>query len=174
MAGLPPRVLWGPKRSAGNLKLGAWGHTGTFTRFNGGHQIGTQGYYAIFNQTIWQPVGEPGDGRGLRSFLGYGRTLRTVSVIDWAAAGGLAWKGLFSARPNDMAGLGPAYARVSRDAGLPRSYELATELFYLWQINRWATVMPDLQYIVNPGGRYANALVASLRLVLILEAPGEE
>ena len=31
----------------GNFKLGFWGHTGTFSRFDGSRQPGVQGYYAI-------------------------------------------------------------------------------------------------------------------------------
>ena len=44
---------------AGNLKLGAWEHTGTFTRFDGSKQQGAYGGYAILDQTLWQPKGEP-------------------------------------------------------------------------------------------------------------------
>ena len=44
---------------AGNLKLGAWEHNGTFTRLDGSQQQGTYGGYAILDQTLWQPKGEP-------------------------------------------------------------------------------------------------------------------
>lgn len=150
----------------GNLKLGVWGHTGTFTCFNGSRRRGTYGYYAILNQTLWQPAGEPEDGRGVRAFLVHGRTQESISTIDWHIGGGVAWKGLLAARPNDAMGFSPQYAHISRQAGLPHPYELAMELFYTLQITRWAALMPDLQYIINPGGRYPNALVGTLRLTV--------
>lgn len=150
----------------GNLKLGGWGHTGTFTRFNGSWQRGTYGYYAILDQTLWQPAGERESGRGVRTFLIYGRTQKTINTIDWHIGGGIVSTGLFAARPNDVAGFGPQYAHISGEAGLPQSHELTMELFYKLQIIRWAALMPDLQYIIHPGGRYPDALVGTLRLMM--------
>jgi carbohydrate-selective porin OprB len=43
---------------------------------------------------------------------------------------------------------------------------LAIEAFYRLQITGWAMIMPDLQYVVHPGGRYPNALVGTLRLIV--------
>jgi carbohydrate-selective porin OprB len=150
----------------GNLKLGAWRHTGTFSRFDGSQQRGTYGYYMILDQTLWQPVGEREDGRGLRTFLVYGRTQHTINDIDWHIGGGIALMGLFNARPNDVAGFSPQCAHISQQASLPHSYELAMELFYKLQITHWAAFMPDLQYIINPGGQYTNALVGTIRLMM--------
>jgi porin len=148
----------------GNLKLGAWGHTGTFTRFDGSRKQGASGYYVILDQTLWQPAGEPEDGRGLRTFLEYGHTQSTVNAIDWNIAGGLAWQGPFPTRSKDVLGIGPDYAHISPRAGLPKSYELAIETFYNARITGWLAIQPDLQYIVNPGGQYADALVGTLHL----------
>jgi carbohydrate-selective porin OprB len=150
----------------GNLKLGVWGHTGTFLRFDGSQERGTWGCYTIFNQTLWRPAGEPEGGRGLGMFLEYGRTQRSVGTVDWHTGGGMVWTGLFSARSDDVAGLGAQYAHISRQAGLPRAYELAMEAFYKLQVIRWAALMPDLQYIIHPGGQYPNALVGTLRLIV--------
>jgi porin len=151
---------------AGNMKLGAWGHTGTFPRLDGSVQQGTYGYYAIFDQTLWQPAGEPESGRGLRFFWEYGRTQRSISPIDQHFGGGFTWKGLLAARPKDLVGFSPQYGHITPEAGLPESYELVLEAFYRWQIIGWAWIMPDLQYIINPGGQYSNALVATIRLKL--------
>jgi porin len=150
----------------GNLKLGAWGHTGTFMRLDGSEQQGTYGYYLIFNQTLWQPADEPEGGRGLRIFLEYGRTQDTINTINWHTGGGVAWTGPFSARPRDVAGFSPQYAHISPEAGLPQFYELAIETFYKFQVTPWAAFTPDLQYIINPGGQYPNALVGTLRLTV--------
>jgi porin len=154
--------------TGGNLKLGAWEHTGTFTRFDGSQQHGTYGYYAILNQTLWQPPGAGRDGRGVRSFLEWGRTQDTINAIDQHAGGGVTWTGPTSRRPLDIAGFTSQYAHISPHAGLPDSYELALETFYRAQITPWATLQPDLQFIVNPGGQYRDAVVLTLRLVVHL------
>jgi porin len=149
---------------AGNLKIGEWGHTGTFTRFDGIQQQGTYGTYAILDQTLWQPKGESETGRGLRTFLEFGNTQNDINAIDRRIGGGITWTGPIDARPGDIIGLAPEYAHISPDAGLPHPYELAVEGFYQWQLTPWAFVQPDLQYIVHPGGRYDNALVATVRV----------
>jgi porin len=150
----------------GNFKVGAWGHTGTFNRLEGGQQQGTEGWYAIFNQTLWRPGSEQNGSLGLRTFLEYGHTQSALSVIDRHFGGGISWKGPLPTRPADSAGLCAQYAHLSPQARLPRAYELAVEGFYQVQLWKWATLMPDLQYIVNPGGRYSNALVGTLRLTV--------
>jgi porin len=149
---------------AGNVKAGAWGHTGTFTRFDGTEQKGTYGYYAILDQTLWQPGGESDNGRGVRTFLEYGGTEDDINPIDRHIGGGLTWTGPIDSRPNDIIGFSPQYAHISRKAGLEHSYELAVETFYQWQLTPWALIQPDLQYIVHPSGRYSDALVATVRL----------
>jgi porin len=148
----------------GNLKLGGWGHTGTFIRFNGEQQRGTYGWYAIIDETLWQPAGEPEDGRGLRAFLEYGRTQSSVKMIDCHTGGGLAWQGPFAARPKDVVGVSPQFAHISSQAGLPKPYELAIETFYRLKVNGWIEIQPDLQYITNPGGQYLNALVGTVSM----------
>ncbi|MGA2231768.1 MAG: carbohydrate porin [Tepidisphaeraceae bacterium] len=149
---------------AGNLKIGEWGHTGTFTRFDGIQQEGTYGFYSILDQTLWQPSGEPENGRGLRSFLEFAQTQDDINAIDRHIGGGLTWTGPIDSRPGDIIGFTPEYAHIAPDAGLPHPYELEIEGFYQWQLTPWAFVQPDLQYIVHPGGRYDNALVATVRV----------
>jgi porin len=147
----------------GNVKLGVWGHTGTFTRFDGSEKNGIQGYYAVLDQTVWQPDGESQDGRGLRTFLEYGRTQKSVNAVYQHVGGGITWTDPFASRPLDVVGFSPQYAYISPQSGLPRSYELALEMFYRLQVARWTSLMTDLQYIINPGGQYPDALVGTLR-----------
>ena len=164
-------LLWkrGPVLSyGGNLKFGFWGHTGIFTRLDGTSKHGTYGYYLIYNQTFWRPDDKSHDDREIKTFLSYGQTQSTINVINWNFSSGLTWTGVLASRPNDMIGFGPDYAHIVRQAGLPKSYELAIELFYHFQAKPWAIIKPDLQYIVNPGGRYDDSLVGSLRLIVDL------
>jgi porin len=151
-------------QQAGNLRMGAWGHTGTFTRFDGQEQQGTYGYYGIVDQTLWQPKGEPATGRGVRTFFECGQTQNDIYPIDRHFGGGLTWTGPLDYRPSDVIGFSPQYAHISPQANLQHPYELALEGFYLWQITPWAFIQPDLQYIIHPGGIYPDALVATLRV----------
>lgn len=150
----------------GNLKFGAWGHTGTFTRFNGSQQQGAQGYYAILDQTLWQPNDESEQGRGVRSFVEAGQTQASVSAIDWNVAGGATWTGPVAVRRNDILGFSANYAHLSPQAGLPHSYELALEWFYQVSFLKWATIQPDVQYIIHPGGMFPDAVVGTLDLTV--------
>ena len=67
-------------------------------------------------------------------------------------------------RPDDEIGFSPECAYLSSEADLPHPYELILESFYRTKLTQWATLEPDLQYIVRPGGEYANALVGMVQL----------
>ena len=164
----------------GNLKFGFWGHTGTFTRFDGVTQRGAEGFYAILDQTLWQPAKKEQkddtkkaadnetDDRGLRAFLEYGRTDGKVLQVWQHVGGGLAWKGLLPKRADDVIGVSPQYAFLSGQAGSKYSDELAVEGFYKAKLMPWVTLEPDLQFIQHPGGQYPNAVVGTLQLTLQL------
>lgn len=150
----------------GNLKIGAWDHTGTFTRFDGSQQKGADGVYGILDQTLWQPKGEPEQGRGVRTFVSPGWTQSSVSTMDWNVAGGVTWTGPLVARAQDIVGFSANYAHLSPQAGLPHPYELELEWLYQAQLTKWATLMPDLQYVFHPGGKYPDAVVGTLDLTI--------
>lgn len=150
----------------GNLKFGAWGHTGTFTRLDGTEETGADGVYTILNQTLWQPSGESAQGRGIRSFVAPGWTQSSVSAIDHNVAGGVTWTGALAARKEDVAGFSANYAHISSEADLPHTYELELEWLYQAQLTKWMMLMPDVQYIVHPGGKYADAVVGTLDLTI--------
>ncbi len=150
----------------GNLKLGIWDHTGTFTLLQGGTRKGSSGYYAVIDQTLWRQATKGRQGRGVRVFFESGRTQQAVSVIDWNVTGGINWTGILADRPDDSIGLSANYAHISALARLPHPYELALEGLYRIQVLRWAFLMPDLQFIVHPGGIYPDALVWTMDLIV--------
>lgn len=145
---------------AGNLKVGAWGHDGTFLRLDNTMQTGTGGIYAIIDQTIFGH----NSSRPIRTFLEYGLTQQTINPVYEHYGAGFTWTGLLASRPADIAGLTAQYAAIGPEAGLRYDYELAFETFYTLKAFRWGSIMPDLQYIVHPGGTYRNALVATVHL----------
>lgn len=154
-------------KTDGNLRLGFWGHTGTFTRLDRGSQRGAEGFYVILDQTVWKPASDPSDKRGLRTFWEYGRTDPSITPIYQHYGGGLTWTGLLPGRRRDIVGFSPQYARLSRAAGLQQHYEMVFETFYKVQLTPWTSIQADVQHITHPGGQYSSALAGTLRLEVI-------
>ena len=74
---------------------------------------------------------------------------------------GLVYKGLIPARDNDQIGVAIAYGNYSYykilddyndGRSVHQTYEGVLEFDYRIQINKWAYVQPNLQYIIRPGG----------------------
>ncbi|MEO8205858.1 MAG: carbohydrate porin, partial [Chthoniobacterales bacterium] len=73
---------------------------------------------------------------------------------------GLVYKGLIPTRDSDQVGVALAYGSYSSnlqqsqaDSGKPvQTYEGVLEFDYRVQINKWAYVQPNLQYIIRPNG----------------------
>jgi porin len=156
----------GSWQADGNFRVGFWGETGNLTKFDGSEKKGTWGFYTIANQTLWKPDWNAGETRGIRMFLEYAQTPADVSIIDKHLGAGVTWTGISPDHPNDILGLGPEYVHISDQAGLPKTFELAAEAFYQYQLAAWASIQPDLQYIVHPGGVYSNALVGTLQITV--------
>jgi porin len=148
----------------GNLRLGAWGDTGTFPRLDSGSARGTDGYYAISNQTLWRPTPKPDEARGIRLFLEFAVTPGDVSLIDRHWGGGVAWTGPIADRPDDVLGISPQVVRLSGNARLPEGQERDLEVFYRYQFAGWGSLQPDVQFLSHPGGAYRNAVVGTLQL----------
>lgn len=146
--------------SGGRAGVAAWHHTGEFERFAGGTKSGTTGFYALAEHRIWSPE----EGRGLDLFAQFGWADDAVSEVSWHLAGGVVWVGPCVARSDDALGLYVSHAALSSEAGFDHD-ETVFEVFYRWQLTPWASVKPDIQYILRPGGDpdIDDALVAGVR-----------
>lgn len=167
----------GFKYKTGNFKFGVWKHTGTFMRLNGGTQQGASGYYTIFNQILWEPTGEfekntedieDKKGKGIRGFVSYGQTQESVGIMNWNYSTGVTWTGLFAKHSKDILGFSANYAHISTLANCKYPYELALEFIYKLHIHKAISLVPDLQYIIHPGGQFPNALVGTLHIKINL------
>lgn len=164
-------VLWDAKDRAlpGSVTIGAWRHTGTFDRFDGGSESGTNGVYLVINQTLWQPDDEAGDeARGLTGFLQLGLADGAVSEVTQHIGAGLTWKGLVPGRQEDAFGLGVTWVDFADAAGLDEAGELIVEAFYKFQLTPFFSIKPDVQYMHTPGGdgSLKDAFVAGVRCVI--------
>ena len=87
--------------------------------------------------------------------------------------GGLLFNAPFVERADDVICFGLAYGRFSDKLG-PNdfrndSYELAMEINYKFQVNRFFFIQPNIQYIIHTnGGEYPDALVLGLQFGLNL------
>jgi porin len=156
----------GPDKLAGRLGAGYWGHSGGFAELDGGRLSGTAGPYAVLDQTLWRHnPADKDDPRQLGAFFQYGWADQQIAEIRQHFGGGLAWTGPIAARPNDVLGVGLSIVNLSDDQpGLQSHHEESIETFYKIAITPWLSLKPDLQYIIDPGGKYPDALVGTIRL----------
>ncbi|HVX98848.1 MAG TPA: carbohydrate porin [Pseudorhodoplanes sp.] len=165
------------KGLAAAYKLGAWYHSGSFAdqRFGigpGGTIVsqatgadplfhrGNWGIYGVIDQMLVR-----NDAGSFSFFARGGASPSDRNLLSWYVDGGFGVKGLFG-RPDDTLTFGVAYNNISSDAaaldqdtlalnGPPypiRSSELVFELSYIYQVAKWWTIQPDVQYILRPGG----------------------
>lgn len=167
----------------GTVKFGAWYHTGLFNdqRFasNGLSQAdpnaaatpallrGNFGVYTVFEQLLLAFAGKESP-RGIGIFARVSGSPNDRNLISFYADGGIVATGPFDARPDDQIGVAVAYAQISdRAQALDRDFELldndprpvrsAETLItgsYLAEIRKGWSVVPTLQYVINPGGGY--------------------
>lgn len=152
----------------GRAGLGAWYSGGSHARFDGDTQNGTAGGYLVAEQRLLPGRERPDEAEaGLFAYFRAGFADDHVVIAGFHLAAGLSLHGTFDGRAHDTAGLTFAFADLSDDpaAGTPDD-EFTVEVFYRIAITPWLTVMPDVQFIVNPGGTGTldDAVVGALRV----------
>jgi porin len=158
--------------------IGYWRYTAQFDDIlataRAGHPVrggGNDGVYMTLERRF-VPVDQQTDS-GLRGWLRLGFANDHYNPLDHFFGGGLVYTGPFKRRAEDQVGIafgwahfGKPYRRAGALKGNPSlNFELSIEGTYRAVVNRWLTLQPDLQYIVNPGavpGR-RNALLFGLR-----------
>jgi len=157
----------GPGHLWGTMTFGQWYHTGTFNTYTGSQVHGTGGFYGYLDQTLWKAApAKTQTASRVGGFLHYAWANSRLTEIDQNISGGLRWRAPIPGRDDDNIGIAATWAHLSRYAQTPHSYELAIEGFYSAQITPWLNIQPDLQYIINPGGTYQNALVATVQVAI--------
>ena len=171
-------AVWKPTASGlnGEYRAGSYWCSLESPRFEGGGGDQTYGFYNVGQQKIWN---EPGQSdQGLTAW--YALTLSPqddVVEFPFFAALGAGWQGAISGRDNDWILFGTWMTTFSRsDADTNRSpgTEMATaewvlECDYRAQITPWLYVMPDIQWVVRPGGTGSipNALVLGAEIGMV-------
>jgi len=139
------------------------------------------GYYIMADQDVWHDPSRP--DRRLTIFANLVQADRHVARLRQIAEMGAFWQGPLIARPQDE--IGVAIGRVKTNEALTdadaalrrlgvstraaRRYEYPAEFFYSLHPVPSIIVQPNVQYIVNPGGRTDNRdeMVLGLKTVII-------
>lgn len=147
------KASWG---LPGVLRVGAWYHFDDFAHQRTAEPLGNDyGVYGVIDQLVYRLPGREDKGIGV-----FGRLAVSPSDVD----AGVKVSAIVPHRPDDSFGGAFAHGRISDeasaadiDAGLAvvRSYEALLELNYAAQIVPGWVVIPDFQYIWNPGGEVA-------------------
>ncbi len=146
-------MKWANSTYPGRLALGTWHIFATMTSVEGGPRNRASGLYLAWDQTLWRARRHAGNSQGLGAFFQYGQADPVLSSFQQHLGGGLQWTGMAPGRAKDVLGLGATRVQFSDlDRDFDEHSEIALELFYKFQLNRWLSVKPDFQYIHNPGG----------------------
>ena len=162
------------------VAIGGWAYSRQFQSWAPDQSPGRNwGVYFQGEKLLYQH--EDGTG-GLSGFARIGTAADAVNRLDLSLKGGLAYRGAIPGRPDDVAGVGVAYARngtpflrEERSTGIPWDRgETIIELTYRAEVGRFFVVQPDLQWVINPGTDpdVTDALVFGIRGQFLLEFPG--
>jgi carbohydrate-selective porin OprB len=154
----------------GELAVGFLHNNNTFPTLTNplSHSDGYSGAYVMGQQMIYRP-----DGRGtLRGATVWGswtyNSKTLVNPVPWFWGAGLSYRGLFSARKNDIVSAGLVSAEASKYAPIFNREKLI-ELNYQWDHSRYLVITPHIQYLFegeSPSTR--NATVLGIQLALTL------
>ncbi|HVZ05449.1 carbohydrate porin [Hyphomicrobium sp.] len=144
----------------GTLKLGGWRQFNHYApQFLDPSILDTSsGVYGIIDQQIWK-----GEGDKAVTIFGRGSVSPDrQNLIDKYFDTGIVFAGFVPGRDKDTFGAAFGYGNISDDLrraqiqdGVPvvSDYESVLELNYVAQIRPGFSIVPDFQYIWNPGGR---------------------
>jgi len=158
------------------LAVGGWYYTAEFDGFakaDGAESYpGSWGCYLLGEKVLWSASARAGQILGGFFRIGYANP--KMNPVSHYCGCGLVFSGPSNNSCYRHLGLALAAARLSEDYRLliqsdgekSDNLELALELVYRSQINKWLTVQPDIQYILNPGyiSENPDSIVLGLRL----------
>ncbi len=187
---VPAQLGWQPRLGAaglpGHYRIGGYYDTSEAPYLGsplGGAQAmarGRWGFYAQAEQMIHRTA--PGTDQGLTAFavVAYGAPDTALLQYIWQA--GLLQRGTFAGRDRDTIGLALDQGRISNQLVAAQNFanalspgsvsvqsaETTIELNYRAQLTSWFSLMPNIQFVIQPNGvtTIPDALVLGLQLKL--------
>ena len=136
----------------GGIIIGAWQHSGNFTRFDGSTQDGLRGYYLRADSRLWSDPASF-NRRALAAFVQLGATDDDVAAVARHMGLGLELTAPLRERERDVLIAMMSWAGTSRVNGAPHdSNETVFEVGYVFHASGWLQLTPDVQWFQNPGG----------------------
>lgn len=193
-----PEFQANEKTFPGFYKFGGWYNTAqanNVTNVNSGRNLSNPisttyrsqyALYALFDQAVWREQHSDTQGLNLFTRVTY-NPQDDRNLVTWYFDAGMAYVGLLDGRPQDILGLGFAWAKFTPYLNGPIQSQNASsntltplvrpeslvELTYQATINPWLNLQPFIQYAISPGGNapmpnnpnqaIPNALVVGLR-----------
>lgn len=147
-----------------NITLSESGRTfnnPTNTAYKGQYSV-----YGLIDQALWREANSSTQGLNAFARVTYSPQANR-NLITWYFDTGIAYVGLFDRRPEDIIGLGFAWAKftpylnaqiASQNILAGTQTPMATaesliEFTYQAPISPWLTLQPFFQYAINPGGK---------------------
>lgn len=170
----------------GHAGLGVWLHTSGHEQDDAASAAGngSRGAYLVLEQRLFAEAGPANaaggdsddDAPGLWWFMRTAYSPASGAFLRAYVDTGLAYRGLLPGREDDVAGIGLAWGHLTsaeRDAIDAEGFvaadaELVVEATYRWQITPWLSLQPDVQVVIDPGGRsdLGTAVVTGLRTAI--------
>jgi porin len=146
----------------GRMAIGTWHLTATLPRFDRDASSGTGGLYGVLEQSLWTRSPAHGDARSLAGYLQAGSGDEQVNPFGGHLGGGLVLSAPLARRPADAAGIAASWVRISGGKS-----ETVLESYYRLRLGRVLSLVPDVQYFIDPAGtRSPREFVATPRLVI--------
>ena len=158
--------------------VGYWRYTGRFEDLRALQHAdepverdGNEGLYMLVERRLTRE--ENNIAQGLAGWVRLGFANKTLNPVQRYIGGGLAYTGPFAGRDEDQVGMaiglvqfGDPFRRgLLLEGAQIGAREVIVEATYRAPVTDWLTLQPDLQYVINPGGRpkRENALILGLR-----------
>lgn len=161
----------------GNYWFGAYYSAANYAQFGSDDTLANAyGFYWHADQMVFQE--SPGSEQGLTLWSAAVLSpQQSVAKLPFQLNGGAVYQGLLPGRDQDWAIFGVVYGQFSTDYAATiasptvdsPNYELVFEWGYRAQINQFLYVQPNLQWVIQPGGRsdIPNAMVLGAQIGVV-------
>jgi len=151
----------------GTYVVGGFYDTSEFETFDGGTTRGNWNIWFTLDQAILMQSNGEDTLLGV-FFRAVPGPANNRNPIDWGMDGGIVLFGEPWGRPADEFGIAVTTAnfphQVVVDEELNAGEQTIVELTYLWQVNNWLSVQPDVQFIIDPSFADRDAVAVGLRV----------